>query len=128
MTSKFSDMKSPSIFFDVVLFLLLRLVTGQSFMSISSLVLELWQFPFIRDWPEIRKLDIWRLGRVTNRNTKFGLNVSNKMLLNAAKCQGYNFYRFWVIKRNQPGGEVKITPDFQLKVKTYKTIWINLFI
>ena len=41
-----------------VLFLLSSLVTGLSFMSISSLVLELWQFSFIRDWPEIRKSEI----------------------------------------------------------------------
>ena len=45
-------------FFDVVLFLLSNLVTCRSFMSISSLVLELWQFSFIRDWPEIRKSEI----------------------------------------------------------------------
>ena len=32
--------------------------------------------------------NIWRLGRV--RYTKFGRNVSNEMLLNAAKCQGYS--------------------------------------
>ena len=24
--------------------------------------------------------------------------MSNKMLLNAAECQGYSFYPFWVIK------------------------------
>ena len=35
-------------------FLLSGLVTGPSFMSISSLVLELWQFSFIRNWPEIQ--------------------------------------------------------------------------
>ena len=58
MTSQFSDMTSSSIFFDVVLFLLSSLVTGPSFMSISSLVLELWQFSFIRDWPEIWKSEI----------------------------------------------------------------------
>ena len=51
-------MTSTSNFFDVVLFLLSSLVTGPSFMSISSLVLELWQFSFIRDWPEIRKSEI----------------------------------------------------------------------
>ena len=45
-------------FFDVVLFLLSSLVTDPSFMPISSLVLELWQFPFTRDWPEIKKLEI----------------------------------------------------------------------
>ena len=51
-------MTSTSNFFDVVLFLLSILVTGPNFMSISSLVLELWQFSFIRDWPEIRKSEI----------------------------------------------------------------------
>ena len=40
----------------------------------------------------------WRLQRV--RDTKFGCIFS----LNAAKCQGYSFYRFWVIKRKQTGG------------------------
>ena len=40
--------------------------------------------------------NIWRLGRVTD--TKFGRNVSNKMLLNVIKCHGYSFSRFWVIK------------------------------
>ena len=34
------------------------LFTGPSFMSISSLVLELWQFSFIRDWAEIWKSEI----------------------------------------------------------------------
>ena len=58
MTSQFANMTSTSIFFDVVLFLLSILVTGPSFMSMSSPFLELWQFSFIRDWPEIRKSEI----------------------------------------------------------------------
>ena len=45
MTSQFADMTSC-------------LGTGLSFMSISSLVLELWKFSFIMDWPEIRKSEI----------------------------------------------------------------------
>ena len=81
-----------------------------SLMSISSLVLELWQFLYIRDWPEIRKsgvprlslLNTWRLGRA--RNIKFGTNVSNKILLNAAKCQDYSLYSFWGIKGKPTGG------------------------
>ena len=48
----------------------------------------------------------WRLKQV--RNTKFGTNVSKKMLLNAAKCQGYTFYHLWVIKE-KPTVESKIT-------------------
>ena len=58
MTSQFSDMTSTSNNFNVVLFLLSSLVTGQSIISISSLVLEFWQFSFTRDWPEIRKSEI----------------------------------------------------------------------
>ena len=58
MTLQFCDMTSSSIFFNVVLFALSRLVAGSSFMSISSLVLKLWQFSFIKDWPEIRKSEI----------------------------------------------------------------------
>ena len=54
--------------------------------------------------------NIWRLGRV--RNTKFGTNVFNKMLLNAAKCQDYNFYSFWVIMVKLTGGwGVKLPPS-----------------
>ena len=41
--------------------------------------------------------------------TKFGANVSNRMLLNAAKFQSYSFYRSWVIK-GKPTGGVKLSP------------------
>ena len=51
----YNDVKSSRNVFDVVLFLLSSLVTRPNFMSISSLVLELWQFSFIRDWPETLK-------------------------------------------------------------------------
>ena len=57
-TAQFAGMTSLSKYLDVILFLLSSLVTGPSFMSISLLVLELWQFSFIRDWPEIRKSEI----------------------------------------------------------------------
>ena len=42
-------------FFNIALFLMSSLVTGLSFMSISSLILKFSKFNFIRDWPEIRK-------------------------------------------------------------------------
>ena len=58
MMPQFPEMMSTSNFFDIILFLLSSLVTGRSFVSISSPVLELWQFPFIRDWPEIWKSEI----------------------------------------------------------------------
>ena len=45
-------------FFYVNVFFLSRLVTGLGFMSISLLVLELWQFTTTKDWPEIWKSEI----------------------------------------------------------------------
>ena len=55
--------------------------------------------------------NIWRLGQV--RDTKFSKNVSNIILLNATKYQGYSFHRFWVIKGKPTGreGGGKITPS-----------------
>ena len=88
MTSQFADMTSLSIFFDVAVFFSSSLVTGPSLMSMSLMVLELWQFSLLRDWPEIQKLDI-----------------PPPKLLNAAKCQGYNFYWFLVIKGKPTGDE-----------------------
>ena len=39
-------------------------------------------------------------------DTKFGPNVSNRILLKAAKFQGYGFYRFWVSKgKSTEGGK-----------------------
>ena len=73
--------------------------------------------------PEIGNTHVWvfphicRVGQ--NMDTKFGTNVSNKILLNAAKFQGYSFYRFWVIKGkpNGGGGGGKITtPPPQTRV------------
>ena len=46
--------------------------------------------------------NIWRVGEV--RDTEFGTNVSNKMLLIAYKFQVYSFYRCWLIK-GKPTGE-----------------------
>ena len=49
------------------------------------------------------------------------------MLLNAAKCQGYSFYCFWVIKGNTTGerGEGKIaqSPPHQIRVNK----WLIIF-
>ena len=36
--------------------------------------------------------------------TKYGTNVSNKVLLNATKFQSYSLYRSWVIKGKPTGG------------------------
>ena len=74
-------------------------------MSISLLVLELWHFSFIRDWQKIGKLKIqlsefcrllrnWQIWR-------FGTNVSDKMLSNAASGVAWtNLVHFFSIHAN----------------------------
>ena len=116
MTSQFSNITSLSIFFDVVLFLLSNLVTGPSSTSISSLFLELWKFSFIRDCPEIWKMEIppCEFSPISGDWSKigipmFGTNVSYKVLLKAEKCQDYSFYCFWIFKEKSTG-RVKLTP------------------
>ena len=47
-----------NFFFDGVLFLLLSLVIDPGFLSVSSLVVELSQFSYVRDWPEIRNSEV----------------------------------------------------------------------
>ena len=67
--------------------------------------------------PETGNNPVWvlpiyleRLGRVVG--TKYGTNVSKKMLLNATKFQGYSLYRSWVIKGKPTGGGVKLSTPF----------------
>ena len=59
---------------------------------------------------------IQRLERV--RDTKPDKNISNKVLLNAAKCRGYSFYRFSVIKGKPTGGSKIVPPPIQIRVKS----------
>ena len=96
------------------LFLLSSLATGPNLMLISSLVLELWQFCVIRDWPEIPKLEIplskfcpisGDLGKLWIQNlARMSLIEYYWILLLNTEFQGYSFYRFRVIK-GKPTGE-----------------------
>ena len=113
-------------FFLFLTFLLSSLVTSPNFKSISSVVLKLWQFTFLKDWPEIQKWEytvwvfpnIWRLEQV--RDSKFGVDVSNKLLRKTAIFQGYRFYRFWVTKaKPTEGGAVKLPPSLRLELRLF---------
>ena len=98
MTSKFSDMTSTSNFFvSLVNFSYwskfhVNIIT--SFQIMTIFFKGLIKNPEIGNTPVWVLFNIWKLVRV--RDTKGGTNVSKKMLLNAAKCWGYSFYRFWV--------------------------------
>ena len=122
--SQFSDMTSSSSFFNVVSLLPSSLVTGSSFMSISSLVLELWQFSFIRDWPEIQKLEIppskfWPISE---------LGMPNLTRLYLVKCywmlQNIRVTAFTVselLRENQQRGRVTLPRPRLNNLKNSKT-------
>ena len=104
-------------FFDVFLFLLSSLVAGSSFMSISSLVLELWQFSFIRDWPEIRKSEIPPSEFCPISGDWGELWIPNLARMSLIECywmlQNSRVTAFTVselLRENQLGGKITPTP------------------
>ena len=85
--------------------------------------------PEIGNTPVSVLSNIWELGQIMG--TKFGTNVSKKMLLNAAKFQGYRFYRSWVIKEKPTRGGVKLPPLYHPPPRSrlnHLTLWnVNCF-
>ena len=126
-------MTSLSNFFDVVLFLFSSLVIGPSFMSISSLIIELRQFSFIRYWSEIRKSEKHssEFCPISGLWSQLGiLNLARKSLM---KC-------YWMLPntraivftlsellRGKPTGRSKIypPPPRKLGLSAYPTKWLN---
>ena len=82
-----------------------NIITGSGIMTIFFYK-KLTRNPEIGNTPVWVLHNIWGLGRVMD--TEFGTNVSNRILLNAEKFQGYSFYGFWVIK-----GKPTVTPPPQ---------------
>ena len=96
-------------------------------MSISSLVLGLWQFPFIRDWWEIRKSEIplskfcsisgdWDKLRIPNLAWTFLIKC--QWILQNARVTAFTVFR--IIKGKPTGRGVKLPPPpspSQIRVK-----------
>ena len=81
------DMFFWRCFDSLVKFSSVNIITGPEVMIIF----------FYKGLPKIRKSEKhWTLDWVWD--AKFGPDVANEMLLNAAKYQGYSFYRFWITK------------------------------
>ena len=119
-------MLSPN-FFDVVLFLLSSFVNGPSFMSISSLVLKLWQFLFKRNWSDIRKSKIPPSEFCLISGDWGDLGIPNLVRRSLTKCYGMlqnsrltAFTVFRVITGKPTGGGegVKLpTPPLPTQIK-----------
>ena len=130
MTSQISDRMSSSIFRCCFVSLVkfsgwsrfhVNINTGSGVMKLSFFK-GLTRNPEVRNNPDIVLLNIWRLERANN--TKFGTDVSNKMLLDTAKCQGYKFYSFWVSNGTPTGGQIYL-PTIQIRVKQIKMFFYN---
>ena len=94
MTSQFAHTTAPPNFFNVVLFLLSSLVTGPNFMSIPSLVLELWQFFFLRVLT--RNLEIWKTPVWVLPNIPKSGALDELWILNLARILLMKFY--WMLQ------------------------------
>ena len=79
----------------------LNIVTGPEIITIFFYK-GLTRNPEIGNTPVWVSPNIWRLEQVMD--TKYGTNVSNKILLYAAKFQGFSSYCFWLIKGKPTGG------------------------
>ena len=86
-----------------------NIITGSSIMTIFFYK-GLIRNPEIGNTPVWVFPNIWRLGWVMD--TKFDTNISNRMLLNAAKFQVHSFTVFGLLRENQLGGKggVKLAP------------------
>ena len=117
MTSQCSYVMSSSTFLTLLCFLVKFSYWSNFHVNIitSSGVMAIFFYKGLTRNPEIGNTHVWVLPNIWRlewvRDTKFGTNVSNEMLLNATKCQGYSFYRFWVIKEKPTGwGRVILPP------------------
>ena len=117
MASQFSGMTSSPNFLNNVLFFLSILVTAPSFMSISSMVLELWQFCFLRDWPEIQKSEISPSDFCPVSRDWCELLIPNLVQMSLIECYWMlqnvrvtAFTMFELFRENQLGEGGKVTP------------------
>ena len=56
------------------------------------------------NWKNLRLSFAQYVKNEVSMDTTFGIKISNKKLLSAARCQVYSFYRFWFIKEKRTRG------------------------
>ena len=135
MTPEFVNMMSSSSFFEVVVFLLSSLATVPSFMSISWLAVEFWQFLFLFLFIEVRKLEIplpcpifgdWEKLAIPNL-ARMSL-IKCYWLLQNVRIIAFTVSELWRETNRGRGGECKIIslptdpPGFGLKHSIKVTI------
>ena len=100
---------------------LVNIITGSGVMAI--LIYKELKSQIIGNIPIWVLPNNWRLKQV--RNTKFGTNVSKKMLLNAAKCQVTPFTISELLRKNQQWRVKLPSPLSQIRVN-YCDLRLNM--
>ena len=128
MTSQFSDMMSSSDFFHVAVFV--KLCYWFKFYVNIITVLELWQFSFIRDWPEIWKSEIipsefcpipgdW--GELGIPNLARMSQMKSYWMLQHARVSAFTVSE--LLRENQQGG----LPPPRLGLRNLKLLLLSFF-
>ena len=128
VTSQFPDMTSSSNFFDGIVShatFSYRFNFDVNIMT-GSLVLELWQFTFMRDWSEIQKSEIPPSGFYPISGDTGELGIPNLERMSLMKyywllqnARVTSFTVFELLRENQQG-EVKLPSPPRLGLKIWK--------
>ena len=133
MTNNCLIWRHRQFFFDGVLFLLLSLVIDPGFLSVSSLVVELSQFSYVRDWPEIRNSEVptsESSDLISGGLGKLGIPDLARMslikcywMLENARITGFTISEL-INQQRGGGGGGKITPcnSTQINVKLFNCL------
>ena len=123
MTSQFSNMMLSSTFLTLIVFPLSSFVTGPRFMSISWLVLELWQFSFLKNWPKIQKSDILPSLVRPMYGDWVKLDIPNLARMSLIKS-------YWILQNTRVAAKegVKLPLLKHIKIKTFSKYVTSSFI
>ena len=117
---------SSSNFWGVVVFLMFNLVTGPSFKSMSLLGLELSQFLFRSDWPEIRNYLRLSFAQYLKTGVSQGYQIGCKCLWwNVTEyCKMPRLQLLPFLRKATGGIKLPLSPSPRLGLKTTKiNIW-----
>ena len=119
------------------MFLFSRLITSAYFMSISWLVLELWQFLIIKDWPEMWKMEI-RLSEFCPISGDWGKSgIRNLVQMSLIKCcwilqnsrvTAFTISELLTENLNGEGERVKLPPPIQIRVIQSLSLYSSCFV
>ena len=112
--------------FNVIVFFLSSVFTGSSFLLISLLVLKIWRFLFIRDWPETRELEIApsKFHRISEDWNNLGiLNLIGMFAMESLQNIRFTAFTVSELLNWKPTDNLDPSPFFRYKMNAKKRPW-----